>query len=158
MFELVRKLSRFLTTMDAKTATSLFVSALLVVFVAVMMAFGQDWFNLEEEGDLNRLFTAAAGSPLAIVFVIAIFALLALTGFPQILLITATVVWFGPWNGAFYSWIATMVSATLTFGIGHMLGGDWVARIGGKTATDLMAFLHRHGIAASALTAEKARS
>ena len=151
MFELVQRLSRFMTTMDAKTATSLGVSALLLALVIVMMAFGQQWFDLDSDGRLAGLFRTAAESRFAILIVISIFAFLALTGFPQILLITAAVVWFGPMLGAFYSWIATMVSATLTFGIGAMMGGDWVRKIGGTKSEALIGLLQKHGVLASGL-------
>ncbi|MEO1015257.1 MAG: VTT domain-containing protein [Pseudomonadota bacterium] len=151
MFEFVRRASRFLATMDARTMTSLVVSAVLLGFVAAMLVYGQGWLHLENDGELTRLFRRVANSPLAIIGVIAIFSFLALTGFPQILLITATVVWFGPWNGAVYAWIATMVSATLTFAIGHAFGGDWVRRIGGERSKSLIEFLRRHGVWASGL-------
>ena len=90
-------------------------------------------------------------SPFAVLGVMSIFAFLALTGFPQILLITATVIVFGPKNGAFYSWLATMASATLTFGLGHFLGGRWVRRFGGERVQRTIDFIGRHGILASGL-------
>ncbi|MEO0399715.1 MAG: VTT domain-containing protein [Pseudomonadota bacterium] len=155
MLSLVRRLSRFLTSMDGKTATSLVVSAILIIFVGVMLLYGQDWLSLDADdtggGALTGLFMRASESPLAIIAVIAIFAFLALTGFPQILLITATVMWFGPRVGAGYSWVATMASATLTFAIGHMLGGAWVLKAGGDRATRLIDFLQRRGAVASGL-------
>lgn len=151
MVEFLRRLGRFLTSMDAKAATSLAVSVALLAFVILMMAFGQQWFNLEQEGRLNALLAQAAESPFAVLGVVSIFAFLALTGFPQILLITATVIIFGPKNGAMYSWIATMASATLTFGLGHFLGGRWVLRFGGERVQRMINFIGRHGILASGL-------
>jgi uncharacterized membrane protein YdjX (TVP38/TMEM64 family) len=140
--------------MDAKAATSLAVSIVLLGFVIFMLLFGQGWMNLDDEGrldQLNRLVAAASESPYAVIGVISIFSLLALTGFPQILLITATVIVFRPLNGALYAWIATMVSATLTFGMGHFLGGRWVRRLGGDRVQRTINFLHNHGVLASAL-------
>lgn len=137
--------------MDAKAITSLVVSLILLAFVVFMLAFGQSWLNLEREGQLSRLLMAAADSPYAIAGVISIYCLLALTGFPQILLITGTVIVFGPKAGAIYAWFATMASATLTFGLGHFLGGRWVRRLGGERVQRTVNFLHHHGILASAL-------
>ncbi len=131
--------------------TSLAVSIILLTFVILMLAHGQQWLNLEQDGELSRLLMAAAESRWAVVGVISIFVFLALTGFPQILLITATIVVFGPKNGAIYSWIATMASATLTFGLGHFLGGRWVRRFGGERVQKTINFIGRHGILASAL-------
>ncbi len=140
--------------MDAKGVTSLAVSVVLLAFVVFMLFFGQGWLNLDEDGgrgQLSRLMLTAAESPWAIVGVVSIFCLLALTGFPQILLIAATVIVFQPVNGALYAWAATMSSATLTFGLGHFLGGRWVRRLGGDRVQRTINFLHNHGVVASAL-------
>ena len=151
MVEFLRRLARFLSSMDAKAITSLAVSIILLFFVVVMLAFGQQWFNLEQDGQLRKLIMAAAESPWAVVGVVSIFVFLALTGFPQVGLITVTVIVFGPKNGAIYSWIATMASATLTFGLGHFLGGRWVRRFGGDRVQRTIDFIGSHGILASGL-------
>lgn len=151
MVEFLRRLGRFLTSMDARAITSLAVSVVLLVFVVLMLAFGQEWLNLDRDGQLRQLVMAAAESRWAVVGVISIFVFLALTGFPQVGLITATVIVFGPRNGAIYSWIATMASATLTFGLGHFLGGRWVRRFGGDRVQRTIDFIGRHGILASGL-------
>lgn len=154
MVEFLRRLSRFLTSMDAKAATSLAVSVVLLGFVIFMLLFGQAWMNLDDDGQLNQLsqlLSAASQSPYAVIGVVSIFSLLALTGFPQILLIAATVIVFGARSGALYAWVATMASATLTFGLGHFLGGRWVRRMGGDRAQRTVNFLSNHGVLASAL-------
>ncbi|MEZ5893396.1 MAG: VTT domain-containing protein [Parvularculaceae bacterium] len=151
MVEFLRRLGRFLTTMDAKAITSLAVSLVLLGLVICMLAFGQQWLNLEQDGQLGKLLMRAAESRWAVVGVISIFMVLALTGFPQIWLITATVIVFGPRDGAIYSWIATMASATLTFGLGHFLGGRWLRRYGGEKVQKTIEFIGRHGVMASGL-------
>ena len=148
---MIRRLGTFLNNMDARAVTSLGVSIVLLIFVILMFVYGQQWLNLEDEGALKEIMDRAYSSPWAVVGVISVYVLLALTGFPQILLITVTVLTFGPRNGAVYSWIATMVSATFTFGLGHMLGGAWVRRFGGERVQRTIGFLSRHGILASAL-------
>lgn len=151
MVEFMRRLGRFLTAMDAKAITSLTVSVILLGFVVMMLAYGQQWLNLDDDGQVGRLLMTASNAPWALVGVVSIFAALALTGFPQILLITAAVIVFGPKTGAVYSWVATMVSATLTFGLGHFLGGRWVRRFGGERVQRTIDFIGRHGIVASGL-------
>ncbi len=154
MVEFLRHLGRFLNEMDAKAMTSFAVSAVLLVFVVAMFVFGQQWLQLENENaeeKLTELMARAANSPWALIGVISVFSLLALTGFPQILLITATVIAFGPQNGAVYSWLATMASATLTFGLGHFLGGRWVLKLGGDRVQKTIGFIGRHGVLASGL-------
>ena len=151
MSGLIERLSRFLASMDAKAWTSLAVSAALLLVVVLAMAFGRQWLQLEDGDGLARVLEQAADSPLALPVVMLVFCLLALTGFPQVLLITGAVVAFGPRLGAFYAWLATMTSASMTFGIGRFLGGGWVERVGGARATSLVDFLRRRGVFASAL-------
>ena len=50
MVEFLRRLWRFLTAMDAKAITSLAVSVILLIFVVFMLAYGQQWLNLDREG------------------------------------------------------------------------------------------------------------
>lgn len=147
MFSFVRQMARFLNNMDAKAITSLSVSLILLAFVVLMFLYGKSWLDLDE-GKLSELMANAAAHPYALLGVISVYSLLGLTGFPQILLFAATVIAFGPQTGALYAWIATMVSATLNFGLGHALGGRWVKRFGGERVHATIGFLSRHGIIA----------
>ncbi|MEO0880541.1 MAG: VTT domain-containing protein [Pseudomonadota bacterium] len=155
MVELLRRLGEFLTSMDAKAATSLAVSIVLLIFVILMFVFGQAWLgravDLNSDAGLATLMERAYASPWAVAVVISIYVLLALTGFPQILLITATVLTFGPRNGAVYAWMATMTSATVTFALGRLWGSQWVSRFGGQRVRKTIDFIGRHGVLASAL-------
>lgn len=147
----IRDAGRFLTTMDAKAATSLFVSVALLVFVFLMFFFGRQWLHLDNDSELRRVLFEASQSIWAAPIVVSVFVILALTGFPQILLITATVLAFGARDGAFYSWLATMISATATFWLGHWYGGRFVRYFGGERAQSTIDFIGRHGIVASGL-------
>jgi uncharacterized membrane protein YdjX (TVP38/TMEM64 family) len=145
------ELGKFLTTMDAKAATSLFVSIALLAFVLAMFFFGQQWLNLEDQEQVKRVLADAANSSWAVPIVVSVFVVLALTGFPQFLLIAATVFAFGARDGAYYSWLATMISATVTFALGHWFGGRFVRRFGGERFQSTIDFIGRHGILASGL-------
>ncbi|MEL7487774.1 MAG: VTT domain-containing protein [Pseudomonadota bacterium] len=147
----LRLAGRFLTNMDAKAVTSLGVSLVLLAFVILMFAYGQQWLDLGDENAVTALMDRAYASRWSVLIVISVYVILALTGFPQILLIAATVIAFGPRNGALYAWFATMVSASVTFGLGRVLGGGWVRRFGGETVHKSIGFLSRHGIFASGL-------
>lgn len=155
MFAFVRRLARFLNNMDAKAMTSLGVSITLLVFVVLMFVYGQSWLSLEENGEhtdkLTEMMTKAANHPMALIGVISVYVLLALTGFPQIWLFAATIIAFGPQTGSLYSWVATMASATFTFGLGHALGGTWIRRFGGERVNASIGFLDKHGILACGL-------
>ena len=151
MVEFLRQLGRFLNSMDAKAMTSLAVSLTLLAFVVLMFFFGQQWLQLDDNDALLALLARTAESPWAIIGVISVYSLLALTGFPQILLFTFTIIAFGAQVGPVYCWIATMISASLTFGMGHFLGGRWVRRMGGERVQRTINFIGAHGILASGL-------
>ncbi|MEM9421311.1 MAG: VTT domain-containing protein [Pseudomonadota bacterium] len=148
MLTLFGYIGRFLNNMDARAATSLFVTLALLSFVALMMLFGADWLGLDEAA-VNDIMYKVAQSPLAIVGVIAVFCALALTGFPQTLLIAGTVAVFGAEQGAINCWIATMCSATLTFVLGHAFGGGFVKRLSAGRAATMIDVVRRHGLLAS---------
>ncbi|MDZ7628630.1 MAG: VTT domain-containing protein [Parvularculaceae bacterium] len=142
---------RFLTSMDAKTLTSIVVSVGLMLAVSILFLFGQTWIQFGDEGGLATWLAEFSQSPLAVPTVMAVFVLLALTGFPQWFLIAGTILAFGPRDGAFLSWLATMVSATVTFMLGRFTGGAWVRRFGGERTKSTIELIGRHGILASGL-------
>ncbi len=146
MFKLFSMLGQFLNNMDRKAWTSLFVTVALLLFVAFMLLFGRDLFGINEH-KLQEIMTSIADSPLALISVISVFCVLALTGFPQTILFAGTSAVFGPVTGAFYSWIATMASATLTYLIGTLFGGRLVDRMEKGRIASLLDLLQRHGIA-----------
>lgn len=92
---------------------------------------------------------ALADTPWALPAVIALFTVAAFIGLPQFGLIGAAVVAFGPVNGAIYSWIATMVSGTITFWLGRFSGQAAVARFSGERAARFTQFVRSNAFAAS---------
>ena len=92
-----------------------------------------------------------ADTPWALPAVIALFCGAAFVGIPQFGLIGAAVVAFGPLYGAFYSWIATLVSGALTFWLGRFSGEAAVARFSGPRSRRFPEFVARNAFAASAI-------
>lgn len=90
-----------------------------------------------------------ADTPWALPAVIALFTGAAFVGLPQFGLIGAAVVAFGPVNGALYSWVATMVSGSVTFWLGRFSGEAAVARFSGRRAARFAEFVGRNAFAAS---------
>jgi len=92
-----------------------------------------------------------ADSPWGLAAVIGLFVVLAFAGAPQLMLIAAAVAVFGPVRGATYSWVATMISAGLGFGLGRLMAAHrWVT--GADPAVRVwMTRIGRHGVAASLL-------
>lgn len=148
MVTLFRNVTHFINNMDARAIRSLLVMVGLIATVGVMVVFGREWLGLDQEA-LNDIMARVSRSPLAIVGVIATFCVLALTGFPQTLLIAGTVAVFGATQGAMYSWIATMCSSTLTFGLGHAFGGRFVRSLSAGRASTMIKVVQNHGLVAS---------
>ena len=90
-----------------------------------------------------------ADTPWALPAVIALFTGAAFVGLPQFGLIGAAVVAFGPVNGALCSWVATMVSGTITFWLGRFSGEAAVARFSGRRTARFADFVSRNAFAAS---------
>ncbi len=91
----------------------------------------------------------AAQSPYALLIAVAAFAVLAFAGVPQIVLIAAAAVAFGPWWGSVYSWVGTLVSAAIGFWLGRMLGARALRRFGGERLQSFIDMVGRNGFLAS---------
>jgi uncharacterized membrane protein YdjX (TVP38/TMEM64 family) len=100
-----------------------------------------------------RQWLAAAHGPWALPAAVACFAALAFLGVPQFVLIAAAVAAFGPVAGLAYSWVGTLVSALIGFGLGRI----WGARLlpgagpgaGAGAVGRFMALVARNGFLAS---------
>ena len=87
--------------------------------------------------------------PWALPVAVAAFAALAFVGTPQIVLIAAAVVAFGPVSGAAYSWIGTMVSALVGFYLGRAAGAKTLDRFSGEGVQRFMRLVGENGFLAS---------
>jgi uncharacterized membrane protein YdjX (TVP38/TMEM64 family) len=97
-----------------------------------------------------RAWMSLARGPWALPAAVAAFAVLAFLGVPQFALIAAAVVAFGPWQGAIYSWIGTMVSAAIGFGLGRGFGARLLRDLPGAVSIDRFTnLIARNGFAAS---------
>ncbi len=77
--------------------------------------------------------------------VIMVFVVMGLIGVPQFVLITGAIIAFGPGAGALYAWVATMVSASVNFWLGRLIGAGPLNRFGGKWIVRIMALVRRNG-------------
>ncbi len=98
----------------------------IVVFLLVILMAGlwhwsplADWLSLEHLHDLIATARTSVWTP---VIVIGGYLLGGLIALPVTLMIAATALTVGPVAGSVYSFIGTLSSALLTFGIGHLLG------------------------------------
>jgi uncharacterized membrane protein YdjX (TVP38/TMEM64 family) len=145
----MRRLVRFLMDMDARAWRTVLVTFLLFGGVGVLFVAAGALFGFEGGSTVERWLGFAVRSPFALLIAIAAFAALAFLGTPQVVLIAAAVVAFGPWLGSLYSWIGTLVSASVGFWLGRVTGGRLLRDLGGKAIQAFIGMIGRNGFLAS---------
>jgi uncharacterized membrane protein YdjX (TVP38/TMEM64 family) len=144
----VRRLIAFLTNMDAKAWRSLIVSFVLFGGVGCVFLLGAPALGLTGRAGVERWLALAHG-PWALPAAVAAFAALAFLGAPQVVLIAAAAVVFGPWLGSLYSWVGTFVSALIGFELGRVFGGRMIRDLQSPGVDRFMALIGRNGLMAS---------
>src|SRR5690606_13164165 len=145
----MRQLLRFLTNMDAKAWRALAVSFVLFGGVGVVFLFGAHVLGFDGEATVERWLGLASDGPWALPVAVAAFAILAFVGVPQFVLIAAAVVAFGAWQGFAYSWIGTMASSVVGFGLGRVAGARTLEAFSGESVRRFMDLVGRNGFLAS---------
>jgi uncharacterized membrane protein YdjX (TVP38/TMEM64 family) len=144
----MRRFWQFLSNMDAQAWRTLAVSFLLFGGVGLVFLFGAQVLGFDGEETVEHWLGAANG-PLALPVAVVAFAVLAFAGVPQIMLIAAAVLAFGPWAGVAYSWVGTMVSSLVGFYLGRAAGAKTLERFSGAGVKRFMALVGRKGFVAS---------
>ncbi len=145
---MLRRLWLFVTNMDAQAWRTLVVSFVLFGGVGMVFFFGAPLLGYDEGRTLQGWLSFAEG-PLGLPAAVVAFAGLAFLGVPQIVLIAAAVVAFGPPLGALYSWIGTMVSSLVGFYLGRAAGAKVLQRFSGDGVKRFVAMIGRNGFLAS---------
>jgi uncharacterized membrane protein YdjX (TVP38/TMEM64 family) len=146
---LMARLIRFILNMDARawrTTLVMFVLAGGAGFI-FMLAIGV--LGFEGKALVQQWLGFAAQSQFALLIAIVAFAVLAFLGVPQVALIAAAVVAFGPTLGFAYSWIGTMVSSLVGFYLGRAAGAAALERFSGAGVKRFMDMVGRNGFFAS---------
>lgn len=145
----MRRLIRFILDMDARAWRTVLVTFLLFGGVGLLFVLAASVLGFNGQATVDRWLGLAARSPFALLIAVGAFAVLAFAGAPQVVLIAAAVVAFGPWLGFVYSWIGTMVSAAVGFWLGRLTGGRALRRLGGRKLQTFMRMIARNGFLAS---------
>lgn len=124
-------------------------SVLILTVVVAGLALGLSFVDLRSEVVAGWL-AAVRSSWWSPVAVAALFSVLAFLGAPQVVLIAAVVLVFGPWLGAAMAWISTLVSALVGFGLGRFGGAELLQRWSSKGPLAGLVQVIRRGGAASA--------
>lgn len=144
----MRRLAEFLTNMDAKAWRALGVSFVLFGGVGCVFLLGAPALGLTGKAGVEHWLALAKG-PWALLVAVAAFAALAFLGAPQVVLIAAAAVVFGPYLGSLYSWIGTFVSALIGFELGRLFGGRLIRDLNSRGIDRFMALVGRNGFMAS---------
>lgn len=139
---------RFITRLDSRAVRAVWITLALFALVAAVFVVGRFVLDIEQNS-VRDWFSGASSQWYALPATIVLFTLLAFVGAPQFALIGAAVFAFGPVQGFMYSWIATMISASVNFWLGRFLGADTVRRYGGKTVNRISSFVGKNGFWAS---------
>ena len=142
------RISQFLTNMDAKAWRSLAVSFVLFGGVGLVFLLGAPALGLTGKAGVEHWLALAKG-PWALPVAVAAFAALAFLGAPQVVLIAAAAVVFGPFAGSLYSWIGTFVSALIGFELGRLFGGRLIRDLNSRGVDRFITLVGRNGFMAS---------
>jgi uncharacterized membrane protein YdjX (TVP38/TMEM64 family) len=139
----------FLFSMDSRAWRAVLVTAVLFAGMAAVFLIGKTALGLETEERLQRWLGGLAGTGWGLPAVVVLFTAAAFLGAPQFLLIAVCVVAFGPWIGFLYAWLATVVSAAVTFYVGRGVGARALDRFGGRSMERLSRFVGRNAFVGS---------
>ena len=145
----MRPILDFLLNMEARRWRALLATVVLFGAVVALFASGKASLGLGAEARLEAWLDGFGEGPWGLAAAIALFTVSAFLGVPQFVLIAACVVVFGPWFGFLYSWIATVVSAAVTYWLGRGPTARAVERFGGRTTERLKRFVGRNAFYAS---------
>lgn len=141
-------LLRFINRLDARATRAVWITVALFGVVAALFVLGRYGLDIEPNS-VKAWFASVASEWYALPATILVFTVLAFFGVPQFALIGAAVFAFGPVLGFAYSWIATVISATIDFWTGRVLGAETLRKYGGKTVNRISGFVGRNGFWAS---------
>lgn len=135
--------------MDARAWRAVAISVLMVVVVGVILVVGRLYYGDEIEAFIDATLGEARRTHLGLPITILVFVLTAYVGAPQIVLIGACVVAFGPEQGFWFAWIATIVSGAVTYWTGQLSSAATQKRFGGATGGRFTAFMSKNAFLAS---------
>jgi uncharacterized membrane protein YdjX (TVP38/TMEM64 family) len=143
------RIADFTNNMDARAWRAVAVSIGMVVVVAIMLVVGRLYYGAEIEAFIDSTLGEARRAHWGLPVTILVFVLTAYVGAPQIVLIGACVVAFGPEQGFWFAWIATIVSGATTYFTGRLASAQTQKRFGGATGGRFTRFMGKNGFLAS---------
>jgi uncharacterized membrane protein YdjX (TVP38/TMEM64 family) len=139
----------FVTNMDARAWRAVVMSVLSILVVLGLLIVGRFYFGDEIEQFIDTTLGQANRGHWGLLATILVFTLTAYVGAPQIVLISACVVAFGPEVGFWNAWIATIVSGAATYFTGRLTSAQTQKRFGGATGGRFTRFMGKNTLLAS---------
>lgn len=146
---LFARLSEFANNMDARAWRAVAISLAMVFVALAILIIGKIYYADEVEGFINGTLGEARRGHWGLLATILVFTLTAYVGAPQIVLIGACVVAFGPEQGFWNAWAATIVSGAATYFTGRLTSAQTQKRFGGATGGRFTRFMGKNGFLAS---------
>jgi len=143
------RIADFVNNMDARAWRAVAASVGMVVVVGVMLVIGRLYYGAEIEAFIDSTLGEARRAHWGLPATILVFTLTAYVGAPQIVLIGACVVAFGPEQGFWFAWIATICSGAVTYFTGRLSSAETKRRFGGATGGRFTRFMGKNGFLAS---------
>lgn len=119
--------------------------------LAVIAIIGMSGGLFVQADDLARWRAMLGEGQLAFSLAVVVFVLASFVGVPQVLLVAAAAVAFGPWGGFAISWIGKLVACAGGFWAGRTFGAKLLARYSGPKLERAMAQLSKGGLVACAV-------
>jgi uncharacterized membrane protein YdjX (TVP38/TMEM64 family) len=146
---LLAKLSDFANNMDARAWRAVAMSLGMVLVAGVLLVVGRLYYGEQIETFIDSTLGEARRTHIGLPVTIAVFTLTAYVGAPQFVLILACVVAFGPEQGFWFAWIATIVSGVATYFTGRLASAETRKRFGGATGGRFTRFMGKNAFLAS---------
>lgn len=143
------RIAEFVNNMDERAWRAVAVTVVLFVVVGAMLVVGRLFYGPQIEAFIDYWLGGAERAHWGLPATILIFVLTAYVGAPQIVLIGACVVAFGPETGFWYAWIATIASGAVTYFTGQLSSAATLKRFGGATGGRFTRFMGKNGFLAS---------
>lgn len=140
----------FAAASEKGSKRGLWLGLLALTFVLALFLFGRytEFLNVDA---LQQAIGTFADGPWGVPALILAFCGCAFIGVPQFLLIGIAVYAFGPIWGALWSWVATLCSGSITFGLGRLFANATLQRLGQGRIKRFTEFVARNAFAASAI-------
>lgn len=148
---LIARLRDFTDNMDSRAWRAVAISVAMVVGALAILVIGRLFYAEQIEAFINGTLGEARRGHWGLLAAILVFTLTAYVGAPQVVLIAACVVAFGPETGFWNAWIATIVSGVVTYFSGRLASAETQKRFGGATGGRFTRFMGKNTLLASFL-------